>query len=144
MYNHNYFNPNSLYHFGVIGMKWGVHRNPSKTYAKAMRKKYKLDKKSANLDLKAAKAEKKSIKKEMHATNEFEYRKSRELHYKSNKLQLKSAKLKKKAVKWEKRMNKTFSSYTIERVPDGNIKAGKSFVYRKLYGNASWNVTKAV
>ena len=32
-----------LYHYGVKGMKWGVRKNPAKAYAKAVRKKRKLD-----------------------------------------------------------------------------------------------------
>ena len=36
---------NELRHYGVLGMKWGVRRNSSKTYAKASKKLSKLDKK---------------------------------------------------------------------------------------------------
>ena len=135
-------NKNELQHYGVLGMKWGVRRNPSRAYAKAVRKKNVLERKSAKLAVKSAKYEKKSIRKEMHSTSESQYKKARKLHFKSNKLNLKSARLRNKGLKWEKQMEKVFSSYDIKRVPDGNIAAGKSFVYKQLYGNASYEVTK--
>lgn len=35
-------NENELMHYGVLGMKWGVRKDPSKTYAKVARKLNKL------------------------------------------------------------------------------------------------------
>lgn len=35
-------NENELMHYGVLGMKWGVRKDPSKTYAKVTRKLNKL------------------------------------------------------------------------------------------------------
>lgn len=37
-----------LRHYGVLGMKWGVRKNPSKAFAKASRKAAKLDARAKN------------------------------------------------------------------------------------------------
>lgn len=46
MNEHNYIltKDGQLCHYGVLGMKWGVRKNPSKAYVKATRKKQRLDK----------------------------------------------------------------------------------------------------
>ena len=45
------YNQDYLAHYGIIGMKWGVHRNPQRAYEKATRKFDKLTKRSdKNLD----------------------------------------------------------------------------------------------
>lgn len=119
----------TLQHYGVLGMKWGVRRNPSRAYAKAIRKKKKLESSSADLALKSAKLEQKYLKKDARATSAKKIAKARKIHAKSVKLNLKSAKLRNKGVKWVKAMDKTFAGYTVNQVPKQTILGGQKYVY---------------
>ena len=138
-----YENSSELYHYGVLGMKWGVRRyqnadgsptpegkkRASKAFAKASNKINKLNKKATKTNLKAAKLHKEALKKESKAKNEKQYQKARELQFKANKLDLKSAKLQKKAMKWEKKMGKTFSEVKIKDISPEHLEKGKKYAY---------------
>lgn len=116
---------NEMYHYGVLDMRWGVRRDPSKAYSKSIRKKTKLETKSAKLGLKSAKKQMKSIKLEKKANRLDDDRlreKSKKLFYKANKLNLKSAKLRNKGAKWVKEMDKVFANYKVERTSDGSYR----------------------
>lgn len=78
-----------LYHYGVIGMKWGVHRARSKS-----NRRDRLLKKAAKYDMKSAKAMRKSDK--IHSDDVGN--RSRKVMLKADKFKKKSAKLMKKSV----------------------------------------------
>ena len=121
-----------LYHYGVLGMKWGVRRNSSKAFAKASAKADRLKKKAIKTNLKSAKLQKKALKKETSATSEKQYKKAREMQFKANKLNLKSAKLQKKAGKWTKRMENSFSEVKMSDISKEHLDAGKKYTYMLL------------
>lgn len=109
-----------IYHYGVLGMKWGVRRNPSKAYARATKKKNKLETGSAKTQLKSAKLELKSTKLSQRAITKKQMNKAMKFRLKANKLNLKSAKLRNKGQKWVRQMDKTFKNYRVERDSDGS------------------------
>lgn len=138
---------NELKHYGVLGMKWGVHRARnaavsgnsdrakslySKHYAKASKKIDKLNKKSVKQNLKAAKLSKKAFKLENKAYKYDDmnsWDKSRRKTEKANKKKLKSAKKAKKAFKWTKKMERTFSDVRISDISQESINKGKKYTY---------------
>lgn len=119
-----------LYHYGVIGMKWGIRRNrASKAFAKASKKANKIDKKASDKLLESAKLANKSMKMERRATSEKKYKKARKVQFKSNELNLESAKLKKKGAKWVKKMKKQFSTVNIKDISEDDLAVGKKYAY---------------
>ena len=61
-----------LYHYGVLGMKWGVRRNRANTINKSFNKMDKLDKNIAKASNKASKAAMKTVKGDSRRYQKFE------------------------------------------------------------------------
>lgn len=123
---------NELCHYGVLGMKWGVRRNPSKAYAKASKKANRLTEQALKANLKSAKLGKKSLPNLIAPNNSRRYAKAVNAQLKANKLEIKSAKLSKKYNKWINSMEKAFSEVKISDISPEHMAAGKKYAYMLL------------
>lgn len=131
-----------LQHYGVMGMKWGVRRNASKAYGRAMVKKQKLADKASESRLKGTKLQYKAEKMRQNSTTFKKLNKANNKMLEANKLLVDAAKLEKKGRNWAKKVDSVFKDYTVKKIPEGNIKDGKNFVYKKIYGDDKYEATK--
>lgn len=116
----------TLCHYGVLGMKWGIRRGrTSEAYAKASKKLKKLD---SRIEKKRRKATKASEKAEKRAYGWGGGAKSAaKARFKAGKAQYKVTKAIKRANKWLTKMDKTFSSTNVSLSAEQRA-LGKSYV----------------
>lgn len=108
-----YIKDGELYHYGVVGMKWGVIRS-----AYLNKRNNKLRKKALDYDNKSAKIYKKAEK----AHSEYDLDRSNRSATKAAKYQIKAAKLSKKALKTD---SDIASSYLTKKAETAKYKAAK-------------------
>ena len=106
-------NQDELMHYGVLGMKWGVSRNPQRAYTKASKKLNKLDKSVEKKQVKAQKAYGKYTK----AAGKTFLRDESDIAEKKQKFQKADAKYANsitKANKWYTNMEKAFKDTSVK------------------------------
>ena len=115
-----------LYHYGVLGMKWGVRRGKTtKAYQKASKKLNKLDEKVTKAENKVIKRSTKYDKalSSMFATNHRQEKASQKV----TKAAAKYRKRLRKANKWYKSMEKTFANTDI-KMSSEQVAQGKKYL----------------
>jgi len=121
-----------LEHYGVLGMKWGVRKNPEVAYAKAGKKLSKLDTKVSKLNAKAAKKEQKAVKKQRKASSAilFKKHKAKVASKATQKVLKKYQKAQEKQIKafrWNESMKKAFANTKVKNANKEYVNLGKKY-----------------
>lgn len=128
----------SIEHYGVLGMKWGIHKDPQRAYERANQKLSKLDKKVVRADQKVAKAQMRSVSKQARANSALLFKKSKSRSAakairKANQAHLKVQKKAAKAERWYKAMENVFRNVDVSA-----LKTNSNYTeLGKKYANAT-------
>lgn len=128
---------NELEHYGVLGMKWGVHKNPDRAYEKAGRKLLKLDKKVKRLSDKGAKREQKALNKQRKASSAILFQRSKaksasKATRKALKAYQKSQEAEVKAYRWNEVMQKVFKDVKVSNMNKEYVKLGNLYAKNSI------------
>lgn len=121
-----------LEHYGILGMKWGVRKDPDKAYEKAGAKLEKLDRKATRLASKGAAREQRALKKQSRATSAilFKRMKARSAAKATRRaLQTyqKSQEKEVKAYRWNESMRKAFEDVKVSNMNEKYISLGEKY-----------------
>lgn len=133
-----------LEHYGVLGMKWGVRKDPQRAYERANKKLTALDKRATKAGAKAARKETRSLRRQQRADTAWLFPKTKAKLAdwaigRSNKARAKYAKKMSRAVSWYKQMENAFRDTKISDLNPSYTALGEKYSkiqVNDLMGNA--------
>lgn len=121
-----------LEHYGVLGMKWGVRKDPDRAYERAGAKLTKLDRKVDKLNLKGSKREQKAVKKQRKASSailfpRYKARRASKATRKALKRYQKAQEKQIKAYRWNEEMKRAFKGVKVKNLNQDYVKLGEKY-----------------
>lgn len=142
MYENPFYEPywvseEELEHYGVLGMKWGVRKDPDKAYEKAGRKLEKLDKKVAKLNAKGATREQQALNKQQRSTGAILFKRHKakvasKATRKALRTYQRSQAKELKAYRWNEAMRKTFKDVKVSNANPKYVELGEKYAKNSI------------
>lgn len=126
-----------LQHYGVLGMKWGIRKDPHKAYTKSYSKLEKLDAKATKAAAKAGQKEVRSLRKQQRADSALFLQRSKSRAAarairRSERARAKYVGKATQAVSWYKQMEYEFGKTKIKDLNPKRSELGKKYVNKTI------------